>query len=106
MWPATWSSLPETGRFQWEDLANIHAGPWCGRRARLQLRGSGGISPRFPNIPLRANQLLWHGAHGSGAAELSVMFPSFEHSVDCVKEGQPLSGTAAQQNLSHFAAVE
>jgi hypothetical protein len=24
------------------------------QRARSQLRGSGGISPRFPNIPLRA----------------------------------------------------
>jgi hypothetical protein len=25
------------------------------QRARSQLRGSGGVSPRFPNIPLRAS---------------------------------------------------
>jgi hypothetical protein len=38
---------------QWETLDNIHTAGGAGSDARLQLRGSGGFSPRFPNIPLR-----------------------------------------------------
>ena len=36
----------------WLAFTPLRAG-WS-RRARSQLRGSGGVSPRFPNIPLRA----------------------------------------------------
>src|SRR6266702_3088657 len=51
-------SLPVAWRLQWEDPGWHSRGSlWTGARARSQLRGSGGLSPRFPNIPLRARIL-------------------------------------------------
>jgi len=51
--------FPLPGGFSGRILAGIHASPsWLERRARSQLRGSGGVSPRFPNIPLRAKVVV------------------------------------------------
>jgi hypothetical protein len=49
------SSFPTPGRYQWKDPGQHRSR--CSNKerscARSQLRGSGGFSPRFPNIPLR-----------------------------------------------------
>jgi hypothetical protein len=53
------TSLPIAWRLQWES-PGWHSRPLQSsgaRHARSQLRGSGGISPRFPNISLRAKMI-------------------------------------------------
>jgi len=62
--------LPSQSRAAFSERNSGAHSRWSlvGLRARLQLRGSGGISPRFPNIPLRANGCELSGAVVTQAA--------------------------------------
>ncbi len=51
------ASLPERGA-QWEGLRRGSTGLY-GPVRESQLRGSGGVSPRFPIIPMRYGVAVW-----------------------------------------------
>jgi hypothetical protein len=88
-------SLPEAERLQWESPGGHSRSPvWLEWRARSQLRGSGGVSPRFPNIPLRAKVDVAQPASDpiAGVGELPVV----SHVGHYVKDARSYLLTAKQ----------